>query len=725
MLQLDNVRIIKEHQVHGDDVDPAVFYVLPRFPRIARLENGGLALRFAEYSALREQDGNLFAGFVAIDVDLAIPEETLETITTTLQQQLDQRFPGQQAPRVTIAPVPWLGGSVQLLLEENGVVVERIATGPGPALAGNNVACFLVELTQLGTAIFKDTLSAGVSSGIQVVYTLEYYARLPKMHAEGRWHASEFYRFIQDVDVDDSFWFWNADSYTEMVSSSRWKSDVTTTSFNFIGNPDMTPEQQIEFESQIRNAINAQLAEAVKRNLMQAITDVDPDVKNLTEEQDFEDVRRTISRTQVTDVVVKWDEAKAIITEYEPQGSLPTVTSLEDADGNALVWDDYYSKISLDEFLRTLPVNIRVNAPFEDLPIHSVEVKVRYPHGPNAKTVEKTLTSADDVEKVEFLAHDGIRKYWRSYTVNFENSSFVFQSDETEVDDTDLTINVDDLGVLALDVVDGDINFSQVTRANVRLRYAGTPPIERSVNLTAAEKEVKIREVLQGPRTKPVDYQVTYTMAGPEGREVRGPAMQAGGRLLAVDDPFRALRTVTFRATGNLDTDVRDIAIQATYVEGGGEYRLTHPVTLSKAMPFADWTFPVIDESAGVLSYLATINRFDGTTQDVDEPAVKGSIIAPGPKVADFLEIDVVPDLVDWAKVRMVNVALSYDDGSDTHTENLLFRPGDAMKSWKVPVKDKSRKDYMSTVTYFTVAGGREKVGPKPETDTSLFLELV
>jgi hypothetical protein len=279
--------------------------------------------------------------------------------------------------------------------------------------------------------------------------------------------------------------------------------------------------------------------------------------------------------------------------------------------------------------------------------------------------------------------------------------------------------------VLALDVVDGDINFSQVARANVRLRYDGTPPVERSVNLTASEKEFKIREIIQGPRTKPVDYRVTYTMTGPEGREVRGPARTADGRLIAVDDPFRSLRTVTFRATGNLDTDVRDIAVQATYVEGGGEYRLSHPVTLSKAMPFADWTFPVIDESTGVLSYLATINRFDGTTEDVEDPAVKGSIVAPGPKVADFLEIDVVPDLVDWSRVRMVNVALSYHDGSGTHTEDLLFRRGDATKTWKVPVRDKSLKGYTSMVTYFTVADGRTKVGPTPETDTSLFLELV
>ena len=176
--------------------------------------------------------------------------------------------------------------------------------------------------------------------------------------------------------------------------------------------------------------INNQLDEAVKRNLLQAIADVDPDIKALQEGQDIEDIKRQVSQTQIANVRVGWEMAKAIITDKHPQGMLPTVTSLKDAQGTPLKWEDYYSKINVDEFLKTIQVTMQVSATFADLPIHSVEVKIRYPHGPNAKTQEFTFTNADDVKKFEAFVHQGNRKFLYSYKVNYKNSTFSYQSEE-------------------------------------------------------------------------------------------------------------------------------------------------------------------------------------------------------------------------------------------------------------------------------------------------------
>ena len=96
MLKLDNVRTIEEHQVHGDD-DPArsnVFYIMPRFPRIARLENGGLALRFVEYDAIRVAGDSQFGGFVAFDTDLSMLPQTEDKIRQKLQDELNNRNGG-------------------------------------------------------------------------------------------------------------------------------------------------------------------------------------------------------------------------------------------------------------------------------------------------------------------------------------------------------------------------------------------------------------------------------------------------------------------------------------------------------------------------------------------------------------------------------------------------------------------------------------------------------
>jgi hypothetical protein len=124
-------------------------------------------------------------------------------------------------------------------------------------------------------------------------------------------------------------------------------------------------------------------------------------------------------------VHIEWSEAKAVIINKNPQGMLPSVTSLKDAQNRPFKWDEeYYFRISVDEFLKTIQVTMKVNADFDTLPIHSVEVKINYPHGPNAKVKEFTFTKADDVAKFEAFVHQGIRKFKYSYTVNYKGSSW-------------------------------------------------------------------------------------------------------------------------------------------------------------------------------------------------------------------------------------------------------------------------------------------------------------
>lgn len=722
MLKLDDIRLVEGMQVHGDSENDHTFYIMPQTPTFARMATGDLALRFVEYGQLREDGGKKFGGFVAFDVQLAVPAEKEQAIRAKLQEEVAARHQGRQAPTVVIAPIVWTGGTVDLLLSENGVVVEKLK-GPGsPSLVSLNVAAFMIELTELGTAIFKDTLSSGSASGVQVVYHLDYYAQLPEMTARGEWHAEEFYKFSQDINTEDRFW--SEDAYTEILESSRWKNDITTTEFNFVQDPNLKPEDQAKLESDITAAINQLLNEKVEKNLMEAIKEIDPDVKSLHKDQDIEDIKRVINKTQVSNVVVGWKSKKTIVTTNHPQGMLPSVTSLRDADGSPLVWEDYYSKISVDEFLKTLQVSVQVNADFERLPIHSVEVKLRYPHGPNAKTQEFSFTQADQVQKFEAFVHEGIRKYSWSYTVNYRNSSHTFQSEEIESDDTLLNVNVDDLGILALDIVDGDINFAQVPLARIEVSYDGAAPVQSRFNMTAEEKEFTLREIIRSPRTNPVNYRINYRMS--DGREILGPQKEEHGKVLSVDDPFTSVKTVGFRAVGNLQTEISTILLSATYRDDAHDYTQEQNVNLSGAQPFFDWSFPVIDEETGKVTYSGTVNLADGTVRDVPETIAERSVIQAGIVTADFLEVSIVPDLVDWNLVKMVNASLSYKDSANSVNEraDFLFRSGDSSKVWKIPLKDASKTDYESTVTYFLNDGTRKVTGPEPGTSLTVFLEL-
>jgi hypothetical protein len=727
MLKLDNVRTIEEHQIHGDD-DPArpnVFYIMPRFPRIGRLENGGLALRFVEYDAIRVAGDSQYGGFVAFDTDLTMLPETEDKIRQKLQEEVNNRF-GGNGPKVELQTVPWLSGAVRLVLRQDGKTVEKIGGVTAPSLTGPNTACFFMELDVVGTAIFKETLSKGTSSAIQVVYDLDHYCRLPEAHAWGTWHASAFYSFWQDVNTEDRIY--NEDSYTEITRSSRYQNEVTETHFRPIEDPSLSPEQRVQFDSWVHDLITKQLEEGVKRNLLQAIQAVDPSVKQWTEGQDIEDVHREVSNTQIGDVNVDWTEAKAIVRRISPNGSLPTVTSLKGPDGQPLKWEAYYSKVSVDEFLRTLQLSVRVDVDFPGYGITLVEVKVRYPHGENAKTVEATFTkdNAGQPQKAEFIVADKIRKFFWSYTVHFEGDTPEWTSQEVEDDGTDLNVKLSHLPVLKLDIVNGDINFDQVSRARVRVRYeGGDHPVERFFNLKDNDTDHKLLEVIGKPRTGNVTYQTTYTMKG-DGREITGPELTTDADIISIDDPFRALKTVTFVAVGDLQNDIGDISLQATYAEPDNGYQQTFDVTLSgDGKTFATWTFPTIDETKGKLSYQATIGHQDHTSEDVDVADAKGTRFELGRKFADKLDVKLVPNLLDWTKLKLVNVSLRYDGSTPPKTDDFLFSPNDTTaKTWTVFLPKGAPASYSYTATYFLLDKTRKIDKKDNVAEESLFLEL-
>jgi hypothetical protein len=729
MLKLDKIQTLEGHTVHGDDTSDHTYYVLPDRPTFSRMPDGGLALRFVEYGQLREDGGQKFGGFVAFDAELAVEEDVLTKIAAKLQEQVAAlpQYQGREAPKVQLSTINWLDGAVKLLLKQGGNLVETIEGAAEPSLVGRNIACFSMELTELGTAVFKETLSTGAASGIQLVYDVSFYGRLPEMHAWGTWHASEFYRFVQEIDTEERFW--SEDSYTELVSSERYKNDVRQTKIDYVATPGWSEEDQIKYEQQITTMINTQLDEAVKRNLLQAIADVDPSVKDLHEGRDIEDIKRQISKTQIANVRVGWDLAKAIVTDKHPQGMLPTVTSLQDAQGKPLKWEDYYSKINVDEFLKTVQVTIQVSAAFEDLPIHSVEVLMRYPHGPNAKSQEFVFTRADQVERFRTFVHQGIRKVLYSYRVNYENSTFFYQSPEVEMEGTSLVVPVDDLGILSMNVSDGDINFDQVARAAITLKYNGEVDVEQRFNMTRDEHEFTLREIIREAREKPVSYQVNYETA--DGRQIKGPEKFTDAKVLFIDDPFAAQRTITVRAVGDLGNDIDSIAVDLLFEDNsqGFPYTQRKSVNLSKDLAEDDWTFPALDDRTGKVSYSGVIRRKDTTSTDIPLTEAQGSIVLVGDVVADFLEITVEPILIDWNKVKLVHVALRYSDAPNKVDERMEFtlRPTDGSKVWKLPIKDKAVTGYTSTITYFLkdAANTRRVVGPTPESGLTVFPELV
>ena len=112
--------------------------------------------------------------------------------------------------------------------------------------------------------------------------------------------------------------------------------------------------------------------------------------------------------------------------------------------------------------------------------------------------------------------------------------------------------------------------------------------------------------------------------------------------------------------------------------------------------------------------------------KEIPETIAKRPIVQVGSVVADFLEISVVPDLLDWNGLKLVNVSLSYVDEANGIDEkaDLRFKNGDAEKKWKVALSDKAKTSYTWSAIYFMTDGSRKTVDPTTDSSLSLFLEV-
>ncbi|MEO7689574.1 MAG: hypothetical protein ABIS51_09830 [Sphingomonas sp.] len=724
MLKIDKVQQIGSVTVYGDDRKENLFYVLPGGPRFRTDENGRPVFRFIKYRELREEGGDLFGGLVAFDTCLSVPAETMVQIKATLQPQVNAIFQGRgmAPPPVEIGPPTYTSGTVTLNIEgANNQLVQKVNHAGVPSLYGENVATFWVELTKEGATIFEAAMR-GQGGFVGVFYKVKVWAKLPPITGHAFWNASKFYEFAQTINTEDNFW--SEDSYEENIRETMIQNDVQNVQLDMIAIPGMAPDKQQALEDELRGNLNRQLEAAVERNMLKEIQAVDPDTKSLREDQDIEDIKRTVSKTQIASVTIDLSETHTIEWPLNPQGTIPNITTMTGPDG-PIKWEDYAMEVDLnDPFFQTLEVSVMVNADFEDLPLFSVEAKLSYPLG-DQKVQEYVFKTPNDVGKFRTFIVDKHKKYKYVYTVNYKGESRTFNAPEVETDDTKLTINVDDLGIWVVDIAPGDINFTQIKQAQITVRLEeADAPIERQFTMTEAANTFKVREVTMQPKTKPFKYRVKYFMT--DGKEFDSGWQEQAAPQLYINDPFAATQTVSLRAIGDLAEKIASIMVDVTYSDAVNAYTQKKTVSLSSATPFLDWSFPVITETGGKVVYSATILYKDGTSTEIPETTATRTTIQLGDIVSDRLEVQVVPDLLDFTTVKLANVSLHYEDPANAINEraDFMFKTGDQAKAWKVDLKDKSKTTYHWSAKFFLIDGTHREIADATTEEMTLLLEL-
>ena len=727
MLQIGTEQMIEGVTVYEDSDEINVFYLVGGAPSYRTNSQGKPNLSLFKYRfPVDREDGRVGGGFLLLDVSFEVPPEKEALIRPVLQQQVNRKANDlgiTQPPQVQFGTIRYLDGTCNLIIAEaGGTLVEKVKGSGKPSLYGKNTATFGVELTPEGATFFDQALqSQGPTIGIE--YELTAAGQLPEITASSHFHAMKFYSFHQEVDT--KWRTWREDEREEEIREFMISTESIEMEFNW---GELT---DADAQAEIRNWVFDTTTEAVNRNMIEAIAPVPDDQREMPD--NIEDVTRNISETRITDFRLEYTEARPIDWMLRPNGSLPPFSTLTDSDGNALNWEDYSRTIDLDDpEFRKVRVDVMVNADFEDLPLHSVEVKLNYKGRPMANLEvgapegEVVLNDPADLGKFAAFVENDDYDYEYSYQINYTNESRIFQSPVVQTDEGNLTIGVADVGILDVQIATGDINWEEVTRALVTFRYQDTnvDPIEHQISLTSDSPEHRITEVIFEPMRRNYSYQVKYFMA--DGSEFESAPEQSRSPNLFINDVFSNTRTITVNGLADFDDKVANIFVDLAYDDADNDYHLTQSVALNSGSVFSTWSFPVISSTGGVVTYSGTVSMKDGTQQPIDQQIAEGDMILVPKAPAAILKVEVVSDLVDWAATRLVRLGLSYTDPANQvfEAKTFTFSPTRVgPEFWEVGVMDAALMGYTAEWTFFQADGSRITQAPIEMSDTTLILD--
>ncbi len=728
MLAIEKQQTLESVVIYGDTELTHKFYVVPEQPRFRLDDNGLPVFRFLKYRVpIDRGNGKKGGGFAFFDVEFTVPEAKLVKIKEALQGQVNRLYANNptKAPEVVLGNITYTQAKAGLNLQSlTGELIQRVVNPGRPSMYGKNITSFSVEFSPEGATLFEQALQ-GKGGVAQVSYDLGFTAALPDVSAHVWFRASNFMSFYKQIDEQWSAW--GEDSRYEKVSEYFHKMQIGGTELDFRA-VSQDPETDRKLKDKIQDWADRTLQDAVQRMV---VGEIDPVKANeITKPDGFENMTYSELRTRVADFDQWYRQRQAITWTMAPQGTLPNITTLLGKDGQPLKWQDYSAVVDLDDpFFKTLNVAVQVNADFKDLPIYSVDAHLSYTQGTTHRVEDFSFKTPDDVFKFASYIENNTYKYKYHYTVNYKGAAQTFKSPEVETDAKMLTINVDDLGVLSVDVLPGDLNFAQVAQAQVTLQYEdvthGVNLIEASFTLTKDQREHRLQKLILQPRRNPIKYRVKYFMQ--DGREFQVDWRTTSAKQIFINDPFSATKSMGVRASGDLERRVDTIFVDLKYEDPQNKFIQTQSVALNKANPFFDWSFPVIDEGTGKVTYAGIIKYRDNHEENIPITAADMATFMVGPKVAGFVKVDVVPDLIDFSAVKLARVSLRYQDpahGID-EAKDFFFKNGTAsMQNWIVEMSDPLRKDYEWFATFYMNNATQRKTPPTKTREPSIVVEL-
>lgn len=723
MIAFDKSDIIEGVTVYSDHADPKVYYLLPTTPRFRMDERKQLVFKFIKYKfPVDRADGKKGGGFIIFDVEYTVPDDVREKVRGKLQEKLNQTFKdANPKPQVVLGQLRPVNNStlgkpaatVQLL-DSGGALVQKILNPGAPSLFGNFITPITVELSPEGATLCEQALQ-GKGGIVQVAYNLPMVVRLPPVQVLVDFWAHKFMSFHQEVNVGRNFWG-TPRSRSERVQEFFQSSEYARVHIE----PGMVTDQKVI--GAIRDWGWSALEDGVKRMLLKDIDPVKDDDRKVNESLNH--LTRDVMVTKMVDFHRRYTENMAMEWDPMPRGTIPNITNIP-----GVKWSDYAIVVDLDDpFFKQINLNVQPNVDFQNLPIQSIDVHIEYPKAAGKKEIKDfNFKTPNDVGKFNTFIENNNWKYKYSYQVNFKGMSQVFKAPLVESENTSLTINVGDTGILTVDLSPGDLDWDQMRAAQVTMRYEpdGATPIEQQFLMDKDHQNHRFQKVVFKAINKPYKYKVKYLMK--DGKEFQADWVPSQSSTLMINDVWNATKTVGVRARGNFDTDVDVILVDLVYTDEANKYTQSKSIALDKENKFFDWQFPVINEMGGKLTYSGTIKYQNNSEEAIPKTDTTDNTILVGPKVTGFVEVTVMPDLIDFDQVKLAKISLQYTDpqNSINAKKDVVFKPGASNSViFKVELKDKTKTSYQWQAMFFMTDGSVKKTGVKTSEEQTVIPQL-
>ncbi|MET8161531.1 hypothetical protein ABZT47_34675 [Sphaerisporangium sp. NPDC005289] len=696
MMRTDLVQTIAGVEVHSDDTDPHVFYAIPDQPRFRVDDDGKLVFLFQRYRSPRKRpDGTFGGGFATFDVEFSLTDAKREAVLEELRRQVTAARGRPELVR--LGAVQWAKGTAKLNLAGSaGGFVTSVSNPAGPSLFGKNITPFTVELTEDGAVLFEAAMK-GLGGVVQVSYEMSAWARLPPLTGTAGFDSAKYYDFVQEAKDDAGC---GSDEFLNKIRESIWSKEILNVTITSGGGADERAKEQI------RQSLIRTLEDTTAKKMLEQLGRYEGDQTVL---EDYETIRREYHKIKIDSFSYTITENAAALWPANPQGTLPNIVSI--VGPGAL--NEYFKEIDLDHpFFRRLEVKARVNADFEALSIHSVDLHIDYQ---GRHSGDMHFAKEDDVQTFTCFKDGGPDEFTYQYRVNFKGAARAYESPPNlPGKGGEITLNVDDTGLLMVDIEAGAIEPAKFPLALVTVRYTPStgPEIEEQYAVTADNKKYSLREPIYEPRRGPVRYRIEYHDA--EGRTLTTTWLETVRRIY-VNTPFHELRKVHISATGDLTAEIETISVDLSYADAGNDYSVAETVELRKGDTSFDWEVPVIDLKAGEITYSGYIRRYDGSVERIPPTVLAGGSFVVGESFGALMEVRIVPDRVDFTQVALVTVELRY---GDDQFYDVLLRPGDRPEPWRVELTAPSERRYRWSATYY-MKDQTERAVPERSSDNA------